>query len=108
MCEKLTIKLGSEDAQDLIKSLKENNIEFSTKGKAATRFLPSPWMEITIALTSAVLPILYDFWKSRKNKSKAIIYINNESMQLNAENIKKLELRLKKRENESSTCSEHR
>lgn len=106
MCEKLKIKLSSEDAQDLIKSLKENNIEFSTKGKAATRFLPSPWLEITIALTSAVLPILYDFLKSRKNKSKAVIYINNESMQLNAENIKKLELRLKK--NESGSYSERR
>jgi hypothetical protein len=104
MAEKLTIKIRTREAGSLIKLLKDKNIDFSTR-EQEYKFLPSPWKEIIVTLTPALLTILYDFWKSRKSKSEIIIRTNDTSMKLNADGIKELELRLRKKKEGSKTCS---
>jgi hypothetical protein len=95
--KKITIKLKNKEADDLIKLLETQKIEFSTC-EEGRRFLPSPWKEIVVMLTPVLLNILYDFWKTRKGKGTIIVKIDGASMELDADNIKKLELIVKKEE----------
>ena len=96
MEEKIAINLGAREASGLIKMLENQNIEFSTSEDGGG-FLPSPWKEIIVVLSPVLLNILYDFLKTRKSKSKIVIKTDDTSMELNADSIQKLELRLKKK-----------
>ena len=78
----------------LTKLLQREKIEFSIC-ETKDQFLPSPWKEIVIALVPAVVGILYDFVKTRKGKSKITLETSDTTMELNADGLKQLDLRLK-------------
>ena len=94
-CEEMTqitLKLPREDAVILEKMLATEKID-SKRIEKPGGFLPYGWIEIVISLTAALIPILYDLVKRKKNDPKIRIEMNGTSFELNADNIGKLELK---------------
>ena len=93
--KKITIQLRRDEADALEKIFKKYSLDYSTDEREG-RFIPSPWKEIIVSLAPILIKILYDFIKSKKSKTKVIIKTDDSSFELEAENIKRLELLLDK------------
>lgn len=93
--ERVTIRLKSAEAEALEKIFQKHSIEYSTI-EEEDRFLPSPWKELVVSLAPILIKILYDYIRNRKSKTQIMIKTDDISFDLEAKNIKKLELLLDK------------
>jgi hypothetical protein len=97
LSQRIVITSSQEEGAELVEIFKRKEIQVDVKTEEGDKFLPSPWMELAIAATPAVIKVLYDFVKNRKKKSKILVQTEDATLELTANGLEELKLILDKK-----------